>query len=142
MNANQEEIIRAEFYGRDCLEIKKQNGKKIFSFVGCQFLFDFIQNFRKKHGDDLSRWPLPEGAHHVELLLKELLMKDRGLWTYPYADVELCHCRSVPTEVVDQAILGGAHTPERVSSWTSASTACGTCRPVVQKIISYRLGKE
>ena len=141
MDTNQEQIVFAELLGRDRLEIKKKGSQKIFSFVGCEALSRFLNAYKKKYGDDLQKWPLPEGTQHFELLLKELLMKDREQWQYPYLENELCHCRTVPTEVVDQAILAGAHTPERVSSWTSASTACGTCRPVVQKIIAYRLGR-
>ncbi len=83
--------------------------------------------------------PLPTGNHPGALLLRELLLKARGEWRFPYEDEELCHCRAVPTAVVDQAICRGAHTPQKVSSMTSASTACGTCRPDVEAIIKYRL---
>lgn len=67
-------------------------------------------------------------------------MKARGDWDFPYKDIEICHCRMVPTEIVDQAIVAGANDPETVSRLTMASTSCGTCRPDVERILRYRLG--
>ena len=77
----------------------------------------------------------------LTLILSEMILKLRGEWNFPYADEELCHCRSIATQTVDQAIIAGAHSPEVVTRQTSASTACGTCRPTVQKIIEYRTRK-
>lgn len=132
--------IRVNLKGRDSLELIENDGKFIFNFIACQELYELLHGFRKRHGDNIKNWPTPEGTSHSELLLKELLLKIKGQWQFPYQADELCHCRNVPTEIVDQAILAGAHTPEAVSRWTSASTACGTCRSDVEKIIQYRLG--
>jgi len=131
--------IRVNLNGRDYLELSEENGKSIFRFIACHELYELLQNSRQRHGDNIKNWPFPEGLSHSELLLKELLLKIKGQWQFPYQADELCHCRNVPTVTVDQAILAGAHTPEAVSRWTSASTACGTCRADVEKIISYRL---
>lgn len=132
--------IQVHLNGRDFLEFFEDQGKGHFRFVGCNELNSFLISYRKNHGNDIRKWPLPQGSTHSELLVKELLLKIKGQWNFPYQADELCHCRCVPTSVVDQAILAGAHTPEAVSRWTSASTACGTCRADVEKIISYRLG--
>lgn len=86
--------------------------------------------------DEIS---LPTGNSTAEMMFRELILTLRGLWQLPYDEVELCHCRAIPLEVVDQAILSGAHTSALVSRLTSASTACGTCRPNVEKLIAYRL---
>ena len=85
---------------------------------------------------------LPQGNRPSDLLLRELILKARGEWHFPYEEEELCHCRAVPTAVVDQAICRGAQTPQKVSALTSASTACGTCRPNVEAIIKYRLQRS
>ena len=86
--------------------------------------------------------PLPSGVTPEALCLREVILKAKGLWKFPYEQEELCHCRAVPTAVVDQAICVGAHTPRKVSQQTSASTACGTCSTDVEAIIEYRLGKK
>jgi bacterioferritin-associated ferredoxin len=131
---------RAELKGRDLLEAEIIDNRVQLKAVGCSELLNLIKSLKARE-PDIQKWQLPDGNAHSELLLRELLMKIRGEWHYPYEHLELCHCRAIPTENVDQAILGGAHTPEKVSRWTSASTACGTCRADVEKILEYRLKK-
>jgi bacterioferritin-associated ferredoxin len=80
-----------------------------------------------------------EGTAHWDLLIKEALLRLRDEFKLPLDEDELCHCRKIPGLKVDNAIVLGAHTPERVRAWTTASSGCGTCRPNVEKIISYRL---
>jgi len=87
----------------------------------------------------LEKLPLPTGTGPEHLILREVILKAQGRWQPPYAQEELCHCRAVLTTTVDQAICSGAHTPRQVSEQTSASTACGTCRPDVEAMISWRL---
>jgi bacterioferritin-associated ferredoxin len=132
--------IIVDFPGHDRIEARLESGRWSLKVVGCREVEFEIQN-RLKNEADLTKWSLPSGTGHGDLLIRELILRARGEWAYPYEHLELCHCRSVPTEIVDQAILSGAHEPKQVSTRTSASTACGTCRPDVQKIINYRLGK-
>jgi len=134
-----EKIFRAELVGRDLIEIDLTSGKARTKVIGCSEILALMRKYQVQFGNDPQIWPIPQGLSHGELLLKEVLMKMRGEWVYPYKDLEICHCRAVPTEVVDQAIIAGAHTPTAVSRRTSASTACGTCRDDVVKIIDYRL---
>lgn len=134
--------FRAELKGRDLIEIQTADtatGKTQIKAMGCTELLSLIRKHQVQFGKDPQHWPLPSGHTHSELLLKEVLLKARGQWVYPYQHEELCHCRSVTTEKVDQAIVAGAHRPEVVSRQTGASTSCGTCRPDVQKIIDFRL---
>lgn len=134
--------------GRDWIEVEYEGelpalGRLIkVNMVGCTDMMEMMQKMRAHFGVDVKAWPVPEGTDHASLLLRELVLKLRGEWNYPYADAELCHCRNIATQKVDQAIIAGAHTPEMVTRQTSASTACGTCRPEVQKIIDFRLGKK
>ncbi len=90
---------------------------------------------------DLSQMALPQGSSPGELLLRELLLRARGQWSPPYSEDELCHCRAVPTATVLEAICAGAHTPEKVSRWTSASTSCGSCRKDVVSLLDYCLSR-
>lgn len=140
--------MKVSLDGRDSIEVDYEGelpalGKLVkVSLRGCTEMMAKMQNMRRDHGNDLKSWPVPEGDDHATLLIRELVLKLRGQWSFPYCDAELCHCRNVATQIVDQAIIAGAHTPEVVSRQTSASTACGTCRPQVQQLIDYRLGKK
>lgn len=131
--------ILVEMPGRDRLTATPAGAGWTVEVIGCAEMTRLVASLKAAHGEDPTVWALPEGEGHAALLVRELILRARGEWVYPYQDLELCHCRSVPTEVVDQAILSGAHTCEKVSRRTSASTACGTCRPEVQKILDYRL---
>lgn len=141
--------IKAELAGRDFIEVEcdgedeKSPGRVLnVKMVGCTDFLDLMQTMRKNFGVDLKKWPVPEGIDHSSILVREMILKLQGAWNYPYDEKELCHCRMIDTDIVDQAIVAGAHTPEKVTRQTSASTACGTCRPNVQKIIDYRLNKK
>jgi bacterioferritin-associated ferredoxin len=140
-NTGPTNIFRAVLRGRDLIEISVTAGKARIHAIGCGEVLQLIRQYLKDHGEDCATWPEPSGHSHGELLLREALLKMRGEWKLPYGEDELCHCRAVPTEVVDQAIVAGAHDTATVSRWTSASTSCGTCRPDVQSLIDYRLKK-
>jgi bacterioferritin-associated ferredoxin len=137
--------FRAELKGRDWIEIQTTDNaseKAQINAMGCTELLSLLRKHQVQFGKDPRHWPVPQGSSHAELLLKEVLLKSRGQWSYPYTHDELCHCRSVATEKVDQAVIAGAHRCEVVSRQTGASTACGTCRPEVQKIIDFRLKNQ
>ena len=127
-----------EFKGRDRLEVTSLKPFKM-KIIGCESLHAKLQELKKSQGVDLSQWPLQSEKDHVSLLINELILKLQNKWNHPYPHEEVCHCRVVSLETVEQAILNGADTPEMVSKWTMASTACGTCRPDVEKILNFRL---
>lgn len=131
--------VFAELPGQDRIEgDKSADGKWAIQAIGCQNFLKAIRQLSQSEKNP-ENWTLPTGQDHSSMLLREFILKTRGQWNFPYKDAETCHCRMVPTAVVDQAILNGAHTTQRVSRETSASTACGTCRPDVQSMINYRL---
>lgn len=109
------------------------------SAVGCASFLSLIQSKISSEGTDPRGWALPTENSHVDILVREIILKSKGQWSFPYIHDELCHCRAIPAHKVDQAIVAGAHDCASVSRQTGASTACGTCRPDVQKIIDYRL---
>lgn len=131
-----------EIDGRDRIEATLKDQVHGLKVVGCSELLKLLAELKKKHGGDLRTWPLPEGDQHQILLVRELILRAQGRWSFPYNHEEICHCRMVATRLVDQAVLAGAHQTSMVSRRTSASTACGTCRPRVQEIIDYRLNRK
>ena len=137
---NTDTTLIVDFPGHDRIEAEKVGSAWKFKVIGCVALQKEVAQ-RSSAEADLMQWSLPVGVDHCDLLIRELILRARGEWKLPFEEAELCHCRNVPTEVVDQAILSGAHECARVSSATSASTACGTCKPDVQKMINYRLGR-
>lgn len=132
-------IITVGSSGRDQIHWEKTNDQNKVNFIGCFEFTQLVKNYRAKFGNDVFKWPTPKGASHSEILIREFILKLQGKWDYPYKDEELCHCRHVTTKTVDQAILNGAHTHDLIMLWTGCSTACGTCKPDVEKIIHYRL---
>jgi bacterioferritin-associated ferredoxin len=127
------------------LRLKITNGEVVeshLSGIGCTELLEQIVAWRPFFKGPLGQLPLPEGPGHAQVMLRELILKAQGRWNFPYKEEELCHCRAVPTKKVDDAIIGGCHTVDAVKRATSASTSCGTCRPDIENILSYRLGSK
>lgn len=133
-------IVIAKSDGRDEIQWESLDTQNKVTFVGCSEFTELVKNYRVKHGNDVFKWPTPSGSSHSEMLIREFVLKLQDKWDYPYKDEELCHCRHVKTKTVDQAILNGAHTHDLAMLWTGCSTACGTCKPDVEKVIKYRVG--
>ena len=136
--------FEASLTGRDQLKLSIElDGDNIRSAqleaIGCLSLLKLVAQWRPKLSGTVRDIEIPTQNDHASVLLRELLLKTRGDWILPYTEDELCHCRAIATEKVLMAIKGGCHTPEAVSRETSASTACGTCRPNVEKLIGFVL---
>lgn len=131
--------IKVELPMQDEITAEINGDQCSISAVGCAKTLELLKSLKAQHGANPSSWPQPQGNHHSEILVRELILKCQKKYDFPYSDFELCHCRAVPTQKVDQAIVQGAHTTEAVSRLTSASTACGSCKPDVEKILSFRL---
>lgn len=130
--------IVAEILGRDRLEVTSLKPFQM-KVIGCDQLFLDLKSLAKQHGNDLSLWPLPVEKTHTQLLIKELILKIKGQWKHVYEHDEVCHCRNVSLESVEQAIFLGAQSSDMITKWTMSSSACGTCRPDVERIIEFRL---
>ncbi|MCB0355923.1 MAG: (2Fe-2S)-binding protein [Bdellovibrionales bacterium] len=123
------------------LELELDEQKNIINSqlqaIGSMALLNLIDQWRAKLYGPLASVELPQGNSMEAMLLRELILKAQDLWKPPYTQDQLCHCRSVPTAKIEEAIVIGANTTEKVSRMTSASTACGTCMPDVQAMIDY-----
>lgn len=143
-------LSQVKFSSRDEIEMcLSLSGQKIIraeiKSVACPECLVEIKKLKenlKAHANDFSQMPLPKGSHHSAVLIRELIMKSRNQWNFPYKELELCHCRQIATEIVDAAIIGGVHLVSEIGEKTMAGTACGTCRPVSQMLIDYRLGDD
>jgi bacterioferritin-associated ferredoxin len=131
--------IKVELPMHDEITVTVESDQYSVQAIGCSKTLDILKKLKSQHGSNPSQWPMPCGNHHSEILVRELILRTQQQFDFPYQHHEICHCRAVPTEKVDQAIVQGAHTPEAVSRLTSASTACGSCKPDVEKILSFRL---
>ena len=125
--------------GREELSLDVSGEKPLLTGVGDLAFLKLLKDYRVKLESGLDLVQPPEGKSTGELMLREAILRAQGKWDFPFKEDETCHCRVVSTEKVNQAILVGAHTPREVSEMTSASTACGTCRPDVEAMIEYRL---
>lgn len=130
--------------GRDQLKVEYEvvNGQievSSFCVVGCLPFLEAAGRLKGAMKGDLSLIPAPKGSDHVALLLQELVLSLKGNWALPYTESLLCKCRSVPTTVVDQAIVAGAHDAPSVGLRTGAGTSCGTCKKDIESLILYRL---
>ncbi|MBK9295157.1 MAG: (2Fe-2S)-binding protein [Oligoflexia bacterium] len=106
--------------------------------------FDLIQECEKffklalqKNLESLS----VVGVKTAQLMLNELLDKAKGVYK-SVDDIEICHCRKINRSEIIDAILLGAHTPEKVKKWTTASSGCGTCRSDVDKLINELIKRD
>jgi bacterioferritin-associated ferredoxin len=139
--------IEVKISGRDQIELVLDVDAGIIKTaqvkaIGCHSLLEEVDRLRKRLSGELELVTLPETNDHAAMLVREVLLKAKSQWDFPYKEVELCHCRAVPTSKVDEAIVTGAHRVEDVGEITSAGTACGSCRPDTQKIIDFRLCKK
>lgn len=133
----------ASLSNRDSVELSLEAAGSIKTLsglqgVGCHKFLSLIKEWRQHLKSDIKTVPLPKGEDHSAMLLREVIMKAKGEWSYPYKEEEMCHCRSIPAAIVDGAIVSGCHTVEKVGIETSAGTACGTCREDILKSIAYR----
>lgn len=138
----EQRVFKANIAGREEVEILvNANGtlEKLTGIGDLKFL-RHIKQFEMEHkGKLMSQLRLPSGPSLADHLLRESLMKSRGEWVLPFEGEELCHCRGIPRDRVIASIYLGATSPEKISRWTSASTACGTCRPDVESLIHFFL---
>lgn len=128
--------IKAVIEGRDELMFSENEGLKA---IGCKKMMTLFKDLQALHGKDPKFWPLQKSQSHQSLLINELILKSKNVYKLPYSEEEICHCRSVATESVTQAIKAGAHTIEAIRATTDANTACGTCGPDVESVLKYIL---
>lgn len=130
-------IARAELKNRDLLCLIEKDNKIYFEIKGCQQLRSHLEKLIAQQGMDIKNWVI-EGRSHAELLIKKILFQIKNT-PHPYQEAEVCHCRSVPLETIEEAIINGSHTIQSIRRVTTANTACGSCQHDVEAILRYWL---
>ena len=130
-----------EIQGCDRIQIQcAENGDILhLKTSACDKTTQLLSRYLEKFGRNLKTWTLPTEKDHSSLLIAELILRAQQKWESPYTDSEICHCRKVTTQKVEDAIRLGAHTSSDVSRLTNASTSCGSCKFDVEKLINFRL---
>ncbi|MDZ4662643.1 MAG: (2Fe-2S)-binding protein [Pseudomonadota bacterium] len=108
--------------------------------IGCLPFLKLVDEYRSKIKGELKSLMVPRLLDHSSLIIRELMLKLKGEWDFPYKEVMLCHCRAISCARVDAAVIFGSRSAEEVAKSTSAGTGCGTCRKDTENIIRYRLG--
>lgn len=140
MSETNESIQKIKLQFCDEVHLKFGNQKVILQkTIVCSKVKNLLQQLLDQYGEDLSKWPIPNGTDHSHLWIKKVILSAQGQWKLPYQQTEICHCRAVSTETVEDAVMLGAHDMKTISRWTSASTSCGTCQPDVESVLKYIL---
>jgi bacterioferritin-associated ferredoxin len=103
---------------------------------GCPALLSEVLKL-KKLSINPADWPYLDRDDHVAQLLNKFILKVQNKWQLPYLHQELCHCRQVPTDVVEELIVLGATTRQEVSQRSRAGTGCGSCQKDIERILNY-----
>jgi NAD(P)H-nitrite reductase large subunit len=147
LSKNETIDLKSSVPGGDSVSLYLElNGREIVSGrlfgTACTSLLKLMAEWRPKLKGSVDQIPLPKGEDHASILIRELVLKAQGRWDYPYKDEELCHCRAVATSKVDASIIAGCKTASAVSRETSAGTSCGSCKPDIDAVLRYRLGRN
>ncbi len=127
--------IKVSLTGSDSIEIK--DDKLVWNT--CEKLNAQIKQLIAKFGADPKKWPVPTGQDHSDLLIKKFIQRVQGTWPEEQPREEICHCRNISLQKIEDAIAMGAVTVEMIGLWTSAGTACGTCQPeLATRIARFR----
>ncbi len=129
--------LHIRLMNRDELLASYNNNKWKLEAKGCLAFLRAVDQLRKV--PDFSQYSLPEEKDHVSLMIKEFLLRLRGEWELPYKEEELCHCRQIATEFVDQAIVAGNHDLQSIGKQCQAGITCGSCKPDIEDLLKYRL---
>jgi bacterioferritin-associated ferredoxin len=132
--------VTVSIENQDSITAEIKDGAIYFSGEGCFELLETCKVFNAAKISDAFKLALPQGNGHVAMLFRELIQKLKEVWSFPYTEAELCHCRAIPTKVVDEAILNGLHKVEEIGKYCSAGVTCGNCRTDIENIINYRKG--
>jgi NAD(P)H-nitrite reductase large subunit len=89
-----------------------------------------------EQGADPKVWSSFESIQNEdEALLNQFIVRVQATEISSEHD-EICHCRMVEREKIENAIYQGCRTREEISRTTLAGTGCGSCRGDLEKILS------
>lgn len=122
-------VVNSKFQG-----YLKYDGANVKAAGSLSFL-KLIQNKIQQHGSRPEQWSLlPEVKNGDEAMLNHFILKVQATEVSTEHD-EICHCRMVEREKIEQSLFQGSSTREEVSRTTLAGTGCGSCRADLEKIL-------
>jgi NAD(P)H-nitrite reductase large subunit len=133
-------IAQVTLKDRDTLKLIERDGKILLCILGCEELRSRIEQIFQEQGPNIKTWVVT-GKSHGDLLMKKMLFQLNQV-KGPYPDEEVCHCRSVSLETIEQSLFNGAHSVQAIRRTTTANTACGSCQGDVEAILAHWLGRE
>ncbi|MEQ1723577.1 MAG: (2Fe-2S)-binding protein, partial [Pseudobdellovibrio sp.] len=99
-------------------------------------LLNLLNQKINTEGSDPKNWSQFETIQNEdEALLNQFIIKLQAREISSEHD-EICHCRMVDREKIENAIYQGCKTREDISTTTLAGTGCGSCRGDLEKILS------
>lgn len=110
--------------------------------TGSYQVIERVQSYKVQYGSDPANWPLVEAKDSYDILINEFILKCKNQFSISYKHEEMCHCRTVPTEVVIQSIKQDCRTVKEISRHTKAGTGCGTCVPHLKVLLQEILNLQ
>jgi NAD(P)H-nitrite reductase large subunit len=112
----------------------KYDGTRIKATVKLNLL-NLLNKKIQQEGADPKKWlELVNIENEDEALLNQFIVKVKATEILTEHD-EICHCRMIEREKIENAIYQGCKTSEDISRATLAGTGCGSCRGDLEKIL-------
>ncbi|MBY0553544.1 (2Fe-2S)-binding protein [bacterium] len=116
----------------------KYDGTRVKA-TGPLSLLNLIQNKIQQQGSQPEKWSLLSNVTNGdEAMLNNFISKMQTSETSQEHD-EICHCRMVGREKIEQSIFQGSFSREEISRTTLAGTGCGSCRNDIDKILKNNI---
>jgi NAD(P)H-nitrite reductase large subunit len=98
-------------------------------------LLNLLNKKIQQEGVDPRKWLEIVNIHNEdEAMLNQFILKVKATEILSEHD-EICHCRMVEREKIENAIYQGCKTSDEISRVTLAGTGCGSCRGDLEKIL-------
>lgn len=119
----------------------KYDGEHLKATGSLSFL-NLIQSKIQEQGSKPEKWSLlSEVTNGDEAMLNNFISKLQSAEVSAEHD-EICHCRMVEREKIEQSIFQGSFSREEISRTTLAGTGCGSCRNDLEKILKKNLNQN
>lgn len=109
---------------------------------GNYHMIEKVNHYKAVYGNDPKQWPIQPVRDSVDILINEFVLKAQGQYHISYPHEEMCHCRTVPTEMVIQSIKQDCSSVKEISRATKAGTGCGTCVPNLKILLAEILNQK
>lgn len=92
-----------------------------------------------REGRDPMNWQTRVVFDGWDVLINQWIKLVKGQKTSCYPHDELCHCRMIPLDVVENAIKQGVFKQSEISRVTLAGTGCGSCKKDIEEVLQFHI---